>query len=197
VIASEGSFEIRRYASVVVAETEAAGGREEGENESFRRLYRYISGENAARQEVAMTAPVLEEPTGGAGGGEGGSAQSREAESHEIAMTAPVLQERTADGWRMAFILPESFTIASAPEPTDPAVRLREIPGRLVASVRFSGSRSEGKCRAQADRLAVWIAANGYRAVGAPIHAGYDPPFTIPFLRRNEVLVEVEPLPAP
>jgi hypothetical protein len=186
VFASDGPYEIRLYASTVVVETSAPGEFGESGNAAFRRLFRYIGGENAAREEIAMTAPVLQEPT-----------VSREPASEKIDMTAPVLQERTAEGWRMSFVLPREFTLATAPAPTDPEVRLRETPGRRLATVRFRGSRSAEKCDAQAERLTKWIESRAHRVVGDPVFAAYDPPFTLPFLRRNEVWIEVEPVPEP
>lgn len=174
-IVKEGPFELREYPPLVVAETVVAGARAESERAAFRRLFDYIGGENAVGEEIAMTAPVIEEPA-----------------SEKIAMTAPVLQEATPQGWKMAFVLPAEYTIGNAPRPSNPEVELSRIEGGKVATVRFSGSRSDERLEEETRRLNEWMAARGLRPISEPRSAGYDPPFTLPFLRRNEVWVRVE-----
>lgn len=167
--------EIRRYGPRLAAETEVestdAG---EARNQAFRVLAAYIFGENRAREEVAMTAPV-----------------EVERASEPIAMTAPV--EARAEGGRlvMRFFMPSRWTRETLPEPLDPRVRIVEVPGESVAVLRFSGFRGTEAVRRHEAALLRGLAGSGWRAEGAPSAFFYDPPWTLPFLRRNEVAVPV------
>lgn len=177
VLDRDGPFELRLYPSLVVAETFDTGERAAAERASFRRLFRYIGGANEGAREIEMTAPVLQEPG-----------------PSEIPMTAPVLQERGERGWRMAFVLPDGTSAETAPAPTDSSVEVRAVPGGRVAVVRFSGSGGDEARRRQEDRLRQWMLQRGLRArdgEGDARFAGYDPPFTLPFRRRNEVQIDV------
>ncbi len=182
---TEGDFELRQYGPQLIAETfvenavrslprENKDFRYSG-NQGFRRLAGYIFGGNAARAEIAMTAPVLQEER-----------------SEEIAMTAPVLQEERPDGWWMAFVLPEGYTLESAPIPNDANVSLREVPGERYATLQYSGRNSPEKMAKHEETLRAWLEAEGIEAVGAPRMASYDPPWALPFMRRNEVQIKVK-----
>lgn len=175
IIQEDGSFELRGYEALVVARTSTRATYDESGSASFRRLFGYIAGNNETGKGIAMTTPVFQEGPG----------------STKIAMTTPVIEKRSGDEWTMAFVVPAEYTLESAPKPTDPDVSLAEIPPRKVAVVRYSGFLSEEKLRDQTVRLLEWIDANGLTPVSGPRSAGYDPPWTIPFLRRNEVLIEV------
>ncbi len=180
-LVSEPPHEIRRYGPIVVAQTTVDAPYDTAVRTGFGRLFDYISGANeppagGSGAEIAMTAPVLTE---------------REA---EIAMTAPVLTAG-ADGSgpvTIAFVLPEGYDLASAPRPTDPLVELAEIPARRVGVARFSGSLDEAGIAEARAGLEVWLAARGDRPAsgsGGWQAAGYNPPWTLPWLRRNEVIV--------
>ena len=106
-------------------------------------------------------------------------------------MTAPVLQERVGSEWWMAFVMPSSYTMDSLPAPLDPTIKTTEIPSRTVAVIRYSGILSQTAIDLHAFQLQAWIEANGYQALSAPRSAGYDPPWTLPFLRRNEVHIDI------
>lgn len=174
VVREDGRFEIREYAAVVVAETIVEGGRSETENSAFFRLFDFIQGENVPARRIETTAPVIQERAG-----------------EKIAMTAPVLQEQGSEGWTMSFVLPKDYTLESAPRPTSSDVRLREIGPSKLAAVRFSGLRSSRTVERETEDLRAWIAKQGLTETSSPRLAAYDPPFTLPFLRRNEVLIEV------
>ena len=148
----------------------------DGQRAAFGRLFDYISGENEGATEIAMTAPVL---------------QSAEVGT-EIAMTAPVLQSFGADGEReMVFVLTDNFTASTAPEPTDPQVRVTELPARRVAVYRFSGSFSDDAIARSTSMLQEWITEQQLSSIGPPESAGYNPPWTLPPFRRNEVLIPI------
>jgi effector-binding domain-containing protein len=175
VLEKDGRFEIRLFEPCIVAETVVESDFAEAGNVAFRRLYDYISGENRKRESIAMTAPV-----------------SQEARSEKIAMTAPVSQERSGDKWVVSFLMPDKYTMQTLPEPVDPAVTLREVPARKMAAVRYSGTWSKKRYEEQRARLEEFIEDQGLEIVGEAVFARYDPPFQLPFLRRNEVLIPVQ-----
>ncbi|MCJ2049347.1 SOUL family heme-binding protein [Methylobacterium sp. J-070] len=158
--------EIRAYAPRLAVETDARG---QGDGAAFGRLFRYITGANRAGSRIAMTAPV-------------------ETAGRRIAMTVPV--EQGADG-TMRFFLPRKVAEAGAPEPTEAGVRLVAVPAERVAALRFSGRLTPAARAEQEGILMRVLAAAGLTAGEAPMFMGYDPPFALPFLRRNEVAVRL------
>ncbi len=132
-----GSFEVRVYEPSIVAETVVTGSFGDGSSEGFRRLAGYIFGGNDGGRKIAMTAPVGAEP-------------APRAKGTKIAMTAPVGSEKTAEGWVVTFTMPASFTLKTLPVPDDERMRLREVPARRVAAVRFSGTWGAEKFEAVA-----------------------------------------------
>jgi hypothetical protein len=175
---SDGSFELRQYAPQVVAETRAEGGFESAGNVAFGRLFRYISGNNVAQQKIAMTAPVTQ--SGDAPRGE------------KIAMTAPVSQVADGKAFRVAFVLPEEYSLETAPRPLDPTVQVSEVPARLVAVWRYSGRWTEANYADNEQQLRAAMKQRGLVGSGEPILARYNPPFTPWFMRRNEILIPVD-----
>ncbi|MHC4205526.1 MAG: SOUL family heme-binding protein [Planctomycetota bacterium] len=175
VIDKEGKFEIRQYQPQIVAETVVDADFDEAGNMAFRRLFNYISGENRRKESIAMTAPV-----------------NQKSSSQKIAMTAPVNQQQSEGDYIVSFLMPLKYTMETLPEPLDPGVSLRQIPSRKIAAVRYSGSWSRKKYEQKKTLLEEFIKKKGLRITGQDIFARYDPPFQIPFLRRNEVLFEVE-----
>ena len=180
VLSEQGHYQIRQYESLVVATTDVDSDFDEAGKQAFRRLFNYISGDNTAGQEIAMTAPVIATENQSNGG-------------EEIAMTAPVSSERLDQGWRFSFVLPASYTLEKAPLPTDERVSLAQIPSHKVASLQYSGSWDQARFDANAELLLQWIEEQQLRPESLPRVAGYDPPWTLPFLRRNEVLVDIKP----
>jgi hypothetical protein len=177
VVASHGDFEVRRYAAIILVETQVESDFERAGNEAFRRLFAYISGDNTAQSKIAMTAPVVQEPS-----------------AEKIAMTAPVVQARGQSGWSVAFVVPAQYSLETAPRPNDPRVTLRLVPERTVAAVRFSGTWDEERFATRETALRSKLAEQGLQPTGAAIYARYNPPFTPWFMRRNEVMIPVEPV---
>jgi hypothetical protein len=177
---TSGKVEYREYAAYLTAETLVEGGAdfESAGNEGFRRLFGYISGGNKAQSKIAMTAPV-----------------SQVAESEKIAMTVPVQQTGSARGWRIAFTLPAKYTLETAPVPEDRRIRIVQEPARLYAVLRYSGRWTESNYNASRDELLGLLSAAGIGVRGEPQLARYNAPFVPPFMRRNEVLIEVDSLP--
>lgn len=175
VLEKQGDIEIRQYAPHIVAETIVTAGFDNAGNIAFQTLYDYIAGKNRTRESIAMTAPVGQEKT-----------------SEKIAMTAPVEQVKSGENYAVSFIMPSKYTLSTLPEPLDPAVRIREIPSRKMAAIRYSGTWSRKRYEQKRDLLRQFIAARGLTAAGDDIFARYDPPFQLWFLRRNEVLFPLE-----
>jgi hypothetical protein len=178
VVERDGRYELREYAPYLLAETRIEAEFLDAGNMAFGRLFRYISGNNAQRQEISMTAPVTQAPSRGRG--------------EKIAMTAPVNQAPAPDGgYLVGFVVPSKYTRETVPRPLDPTVRIREVPAQLVASWRYSGRWTEKNFRAAEGELRGVLRGRSLVVAGDPVIARYDPPFMPTFLRRNEVLVPV------
>ncbi len=179
-VAQYNGFELRHYKPYIVAETVVTGDFREVGNRGFRVLFAYISGENRTGAEIPMTAPVRQKPTEGAG--------------IKIAMTAPVVQspaDQGGDAYTIGFVMPSYFTLETLPEPLDPRVSLRTVSGKRIAARPYTGSWSEQRYRDNESRLLQAVEARGLVKTGQPVFARYNSPFTLWFLRKNEVLVEV------
>jgi SOUL heme-binding protein len=175
ILEKNGIVEIRQYRPFLVVQTEDSGDYETASKSSFFRLFDYISGKNQSKQKIAMTAPVLQEP-----------------KPEKITMTAPVFQEQSGQKWTMRFVLPSQYQLATAPQPTDPAVSIMEIPAKKVAVLQFSGFLNKNNIAEKKEELSAWLKENNLKAISEPRSAGYNPPWTIPFLRRNEVHIDIE-----
>lgn len=176
--------ELRRYAPTLIAETTVSGTFDEVGNEAFQILAGYIQGENVRAEEIEMTAPVNQRPTGA------------EGQSEKIEMTAPVSQTPAKVGdssgtYVLSFVMPSKYTLQTLPKPKDDRVTIREVPGRLVAAKRYSGSWDREKYQEKEKNLMEAIRKKGLVSVGPPVFARYNPPFMPSLLRRNEVLIEV------
>ena len=137
-------------------------------NAAFGDLFAYISGNNAARAEIEMTAPVLE--------------------GRILSMTAPVTEIADRNARTMQFFLPRGFETANAPKPTNPAVTLEDVPPAYYAAIIYSGFSSDRNFQKHHKLLKAALSRDGLEIIGAPIKATYDAPYTPPFLRRNEAL---------
>lgn len=177
-VKKDGDFEVRVYAPYVVAETLVSGDFGSAGNEGFRRLAEYIFGGNQGKRKIAMTAPVGQ--------------QAAPPKGEKIAMTAPVGQERRGSEWLVTFSLPAELTMATAPLPQDARVTLREVAARRMAVRSFSGTWSPERFAEKKAELLRWCGTQGLKPRGEVLYARYNPPWTPWFLRRNEVLVEVE-----
>ena len=179
VLQNENRFEVREYESLVIAETLVDASFADAGNIAFKRLFGYISGDNEAASEISMTAPVM-------------ALDENRSGAEKISMTAPVTGQETAQGWRFAFVLPSNYTLATAPIPGNPRVSLRQVPARTVAVVRYTGSWNETAYEENLELLQNWMRQNQLDADSLPRVAGYDPPWTLPFLRRNEVMIDIK-----
>ncbi len=187
IIASHDAFEIRQYAPMLIAETFVEGDLDEASNKGFRRIADYIFGNNQSAgaersSKIAMTAPVTVEP-----------------QSAKIAMTAPVTvapqsQEstmKTANAWRIHFVMPSQYTLANIPKPKNTEVTLREVPGKYFVVLKYSGFNTLAKVQAKTDEAMQWATQQSLKVIGTPQLSRYDPPWTLPMFRRNEIMVEI------
>lgn len=174
-----GQVEIRHYGPRLAAEARGTGTEESARNAGFRKVAGYIFGANRSKASIAMTAPV---------------AQAAEGRSQSIAMTAPVAQAPSGrDGWTIQFFMPARYTRATLPEPTDPDVRIVDVPAQDYAVLRFSGLGRATVVAARTAELQASLQGSRWRAEGAATTWYYDPPWAIPMLRRNEVAIAVSP----
>lgn len=172
-VEKDGSFEIRDYPSLLVAEVAVPGSRDQAADAAFRILFDYIEGANSPAAKIDMTAPVTQ--TG-----------------QSIDMTAPVTQQGTGSGpWTVAFVMPSAFTRATLPTPTDDRITIVETRPRRVAAIRFSGRWTDSRFQRRYTELTEWMAARNLRPSGEPVFAYYNAPFMPGFLRRNEIMIEI------
>lgn len=172
-------IELREYESMILASTPMKTNKDDGRNSSFFKLFNYISGDNIDNSKIAMTAPVLMD-------------KDIEKTGKEIPMTAPVFMDSVGNNAVMSFVLPDSFTLKTTPKPTNPDVTITEVKNYIVATIQFSGLLSDSNISKNKDLLDQWIIDQGYNITGDYKTAGYNAPFTLPMLRRNEVLIPVK-----
>jgi effector-binding domain-containing protein len=174
VVEAHGDLEIRDYAPMIVAEVDVSGERKEAISKGFRMIADYIFGNNVPSQKVAMTAPVTQQS------------------SEKIAMTAPVTQQGTDSGeWKVHFGMPSTYTMNTLPKPNNHAVKLKEVPAKRYAVIRFSGIPSQSRIQQEEDKLEAFLKQKDLQPLAKPIYAFFNPPWTLPFMRRNEVMIEI------
>ena len=174
VVTRQGALEIRDYQPAIAAEVTVTGDQREAASKGFRLLAGYIFGANRRHQSIAMTAPVAQAPTG-----------------QTIAMTAPVTQTASDAGWVVRFTMPAQYTLATLPVPDDLRVTLRAVPAARLAVVRFSGLVGAAHVAEKTAQLLAFVSAQQLRVAGPVTLAQYNPPWTLWFLRRNELMVAV------
>ena len=182
-VAEDGPIQIREYGELLVARTQVDGSYDESGRAGFRRLAGFIFGDNRSQAKVAMTAPVLRERA---------DERADKIRGEKISMTAPVFQEPSGEAWTMTFVMPGQYTLETLPQPVDPRVEISTIPAKTVATIRFSGLMNQKKFDRYSRELSAWLDANDLVAVSTPRSAGYNPPWTLPPLRRNEIHIDIE-----
>ena len=173
VVEAHGAIEIRDYAPMIVAEASVPGDRETAISDGFRMIADYIFGNNTASQKVAMTAPVIQQP------------------GEKIAMTAPVTQQSAEGDWVVRFVMPSEYTMQTLPKPNNPQVSLEEIADKRFAVIRFSGLAKPKTLEKQTKELEAFMQSHNLQAISEATYAFFNPPWTLPFLRRNEVMIEI------
>ena len=168
------NYEIRKYKSMLVAETKIIAQFDDAGSKAFKILADYIFGNNKTKLKLEMTAPV-----------------TQQSPSEKIEMTAPVSQIKTQEGFLVQFTMPEKYTMETIPAPNDPRVELRVLPERKIAVYSYSGSWSESRYEEKLLEFQKELKADGVQVIGEPIFARFNSPFQLWFLRRNEIWLEV------
>ena len=163
-------IELRQYAAYTVAEVVVSGPATEAGNQAFPILAGYIFGKNKGEKKFAMTVPV-----------------TQAAVPVKLEMTAPVTQTAAPGGFLVQFVLPKGVTVASAPEPLDARIQLREVQPNQVAVIRYSGFWSESNYSEHLAKLQAALRAANLAWTGEAVYSRYDAPFTPWFMRRNEI----------
>lgn len=174
VVKKEKKFEIRDYSSQIIAVTKVNGNLEDAGNQAFGRLFKYISGGNWPKGKPSASAT-----------------ETKSTKGDKIAMTAPVGQVKEKDSWAVSFMMPDGYTMATIPKPSDSKVSIRELPKRRMAAIRYSGSWSEKGYQEAKTKLLAWMKSEGLKVKGEPEWARYNAPFTPSFFRRNEILIPI------
>jgi effector-binding domain-containing protein len=187
VIESHNNIEIREYTPMIVAEVEVTGTREEAIKQGFRMIADYIFGDNTPAKKIAMTAPVTQTE----GEKIAMTAPVIQTPSEKIPMTAPVIQQANNDTWKIRFIMPQGYTLTTLPVPKNDAVKLKQIAEKRFVVIRFSGLPDHEKLQQHQQTLSAFIQEKRLKASPVATYAFYNPPWTLPFLRRNEVMFEV------
>jgi len=177
VLEKEPPFEVRSYAPMIVAEVQVNGDLDDASSQGFRLIAAYIFGQNQVNQKIAMTAPV--------------TVEDQVVKSAKIAMTVPVGIEPNAGKWTVSFVMPSEYTMDTIPKPINPLVQLRQIPAVKKAVIRFSGFYNQQKVDEKTLELEQWIKSRNLQSAGAPNFARYNPPWSLPFMRRNEVMINL------
>ncbi len=178
-VKKDGAIELRDYDPMIIAETTVTGERYAAINAGFRILIAYISGDNTAQTKIAMTAPVTQE--------------SKEAQGQKIPMTAPVTQQEseTKNAWQIRFVMPSAYALDSLPAPSDTRIHFVQMPALRVAVIRFSGFNTDGNLSDHLTILMNWLNKQNIVPLGPPSYAFYDPPWKLPFLKRNEIMIRI------
>jgi hypothetical protein len=177
VIENTPPFELRAYEPMIVAEVQVEGDLDTASRQGFQLIAAYIFGRNQVNDGVDNSAPIIIE--------------ERPSKSAKIAMTAPVIVENSAERWMVSFVMPAEYTLATLPKPLDPRVQIRTLPAVKKAVIQFTGFYNSQRVTEKTIELEGWMRGNNLQAIGSPQFARYDPPWTLPFLRRNEILINV------
>jgi len=185
VIEAYEKFELRAYKPMIIAETRVGGDMDDAGTAGFRVIANYIFGNNtpsdvpsdtsseSAKNKINMTAPV-----------------SMKLESEKISMTAPVSMQAKNGQWLVHFVMPDKYTLSTLPKPNNPAVVIKEVPARNYAAIRFSGFAGPIKVDRKIAELMAWLKEKGITPISEPEMARYDAPWVLPFLRRNEIMIQ-------
>ena len=176
VIKKMSGYEIREYSAHIVAETTVKGEYNNALNEGFRIVAGYIFGGNSKKQSIAMTSPVVEQRAG----------------SEKISMTAPVLETTQGELHVISFGMPKSYTLQTLPTPADSRVNIVQVPAKQFAVIKFSWLRTNAKVKKMKSKLLELLSRDRVEFLGNPVYAGYNAPWTPPWMTRNEVMIELK-----
>ncbi len=173
VTSSVGNIEIRQYNPMLIAQVDVPGERKDAINQGFRLLADYIFGNNTVEKKIKMTAPVQQQS------------------NTKIAMTAPVQQQESNGSWQISFVMPSEYTMDSLPKPNSKTVSIKEIPEQTYIVITFSGVNSNDNIAKHEKQLLKYISKHHIETIAVPKYAFYNPPWTLPLMRRNEIMIEI------
>jgi len=163
ILVDEGELEIRSYDEYLVAETTIEGSFDTASRKGFRRVAGYIFGEN----------------------------KNSIGQSEKIQMTAPVTVKPDDEGWVLHFVMPSNYDMSQLPVPNNDSILLKKIEAHLAAVIIFSGFTTDAKIKDKTEELKVWLKKKEFKIAGPQQIARYNDPFTLPWLRRNEIIFKV------
>lgn len=172
VIKADESIEVRQYPSIIVAQVTVRGDRYEAVNTGFRLLADYIFGNNSPKQKIAMTAPVIQ--------------------LGEMPAKTPLTQQLNGDNWIIRFVMPAGQSVEMLPKPNNADVKLITMPKKEYVVIRFAGLNTDSNMQRHLEHLLAYVKENKLQTIGNPIMAYYNPPWILPFLRRNEIMLELK-----
>jgi DNA gyrase inhibitor GyrI len=161
VIKQFNNIEVRTYPSLLVATVQTTGSRKEAIQTGFKSLANFIFGQNKSGTKIEMTAPVLQQ------------------------------QLNDDKNWSVSFIMPKNYTFSTLPQANNDQISIEQWPPRSVIVIRFSGLSSNNNIQQHLELLNDFISSHDYQTTGLPIFAFYNPPWTLPFLRRNEIMIQL------
>ena len=174
VIQSKGKIEIREFDPMVIAEVQVVGRRKDAISSGFKLLADYIFGNNISQENIDTTA-TIQRPA-----------------SEKIAMTAPVQQQLANNSWLVSFVMPSEYNLEDLPKPKNVEVKLKNVPVKRFVTIQFSGTSSDENLAKHKKLLVEFIKTNSISVTGTSKYAFYNPPWTLPLMRRNEVMFEVQ-----
>jgi len=192
VLSQETPYEVRHYRPMLIAQVTVEGDMDEASNKGFRQIAGFIFGSNQPLAESDMKSMVSASSSSGA------PLSTAESKGVKIAMTAPVtIKPQAADQginaklWRVNFVMPSQYTLKTIPRPQNPAVELQEVPEKFYAVMSFTGFNFQSKVQQHMDDTVKWALSKGYTVLGPAQLSRYDPPWTLPMFRRNEIMLEI------
>ena len=174
VITQSEPFEIREYPPLIVAQVEVPGDLSEASSAGFRLIANYIFGNNISVRDSGLT--------------------TAEPVPEKIAMTVPVIAEGKGDQktWLIQFVMPKQYTLETLPKPNNPQVKLLAMGPQKLAVIRFTGFVGDDKVQEKTAELMAWIKSRNALPLGNTRLARYNPPWSIPWMRRNEILIPIQ-----
>jgi hypothetical protein len=177
-ISEEGEFQIREYDPKIIAQVEVDGDFDEASSRGFKLLADYIFGNNlldGGSKKISMTTPVEMSPL-----------------AENLLMTSSILDDQVNNKWSINFVMPQEYSLDTLPKPNNPLVNIIEVPSEQYAVIVFSGLVRESSYAEKAELLSNYLEENSFKQQGAIKIARYNPPWTLPFFRRNELMVRID-----
>jgi effector-binding domain-containing protein len=177
-VSEEGEYQIREYDPKIIAQVEVVGDFDEASSKGFKLLADYIFGNNlldGASKKISMTTPVEMSPL-----------------DENLLMTSSIMDDQVNKKWLINFVMPQEYSLDTLPKPNNPQVNIIEVPKEKYAVIVFSGLVRESSYAEKVKLLSNYLEENGFKQQGAIKIARYNPPWTLPFFRRNELMVRID-----